>query len=305
MVALDGEEEPYFKMSGNGFGLTSVDDSLTELKNPTLFRSLILEEIHTLSPYNTWRRRLQMQFRSETLYHLLNQLPEEGGSVDWLRGQGVIGHYDGCKITERKPFREITYEMPPFVVPTIRAVIPTSDKVLLLKSPYNAFRRGVIEAAFPRVEITYVLLTRNPGATVNGLIDGWRANYGFHKHLTNHGWWKFEAPPGWKEYLSLAVPERAAFQWASSYEAILSNYLFSCTVKFEDILESPEETLLRLCKVLDIIPPSIGPELPNVMTTESPTRGRWRNRETTILPLLTKHKALFTPLGYPDPCLWY
>jgi hypothetical protein len=207
----------------------------------------------------------------------------------------IDGHYDGCRVERRLLFSEMSWEMPPYVVPSLRRHPPSNT--LLLKAPYNVYRKNLIRKAFPAAEVSHVILTRNPAATINGLIDGWEAPWGFHKHLLPSGWWKFDLPPGWRRYTESSIPEKAWLQWHSSAEALLgwSGYW----VRFEDLVSDPATVIGRLSDDLGIQIPLLGGVIPLVMATETPRPGRWKDRADTILPLLKGSSSLCSDLGYP------
>lgn len=300
LTSLDGEEEPYFKLTGNGYGMTSNCDAFTTMQNASLFRRCIYTELATEYPCE-WR--FSLQYRGEKLARLLDALPSRVRScnfTDWLRSMGVAGHYDGCCKEERLPFQDMVYEMAPYVIPTLRGC---PGKTLLLKAPYNVYRPGVLESIFPEAQFSYIFLTRNPAATINGLIDGWKANYGFHKHLTPAGWWKFDLPPHWEAYQHKPVPDRCWLQWHSSYTLISERMHQGLVVKHEDVLASPQETVNNLCRQLDIQPPMIS-KLPEVMATETPKPFRWKERARIIEPLLSRSVGLIEALGYKDQSQW-
>jgi hypothetical protein len=304
VTSLNGEEEPYFALSGNGFGMTSNSDAFTEVVNTSLFRRFIHTELHPsyLSP--PWQWRLSLQFKGPALAGLLNEIQDLDllDPVLWLRRMGIYGHYDGCGKEERIPFREMAYEMPPFVMLKPRQW-PVND-TLLLKSPYCLHRPGVLEKIFPTAEFTYIKLIRNPAATINGLIDGWLAPYGFHKHLLPSGWWKFDLPPEWEQYETERISRKAWFQWASSATVLRERSCY--TIRFEDLINSPQRFILGVCKAADIQPPTIA-KLPHVMSTEEPKPYRWKCREQEILSLLNNDisRDLISYYGYQDQTRWY
>lgn len=311
LASLAGEEEPYFKMSGNGFGLTSDSDAFKTIVNAAKFRELIDTEL-TSEGHDAWVHRLTMQFDGPQLHNLLDELPymEPGEEVAWLKEQGIWGHYDGCHPSDRLPFYNFVYEMPPYVFPYSK---PRITDTLLLKAPYNAYRRGVLEALFPEAQFDYIFLHRNPGATINGLIDGWQAPYGFHKHKIpsnlkrneTDGWWKFDMFPEWKQYALEPIPVIASMQWARSWEHILTDYpCLSLNVRFEELVDDPSHVVNRVCDELDIERPPHTDHLPKVMSTEPPKPGRWKARAKIIEPLLTNHQPTINALGYEDRYKW-
>jgi hypothetical protein len=301
LTTLSGEEESYIKLTGNGYGITSTSDAFTKLENPKLFQGCISGE---LEDKGRWSRRLPLQFKGEQLAKLLDDVHNvEGtdtqGAWRWLEKHKIHGYYDGAK--ERFPFKEMAYEMPPYVFPKRQEKLTDT---LLLKAPYNIYRPGIMEQVYPKAEFSYVTLLRNPAATINGLISGWRCNYGFHKHLTPYGWWKFEAPPGWEEYVHKTVPERTYFQWLSGVTRLI-NLPALHTIRFEELLSYPKNEIEWLCQSLEIQPPTVR-DLPQVMSTEKPEPFRWKKREDTIMKLFmndTAHKLL-NILGYQDSTKW-
>lgn len=301
LVSLDGEEEPYVAVSGSGYGLTSDSDALNRLEHPALFRRLLRTE---LTAADRWAWRLGLQYRGAALARLL-EAPRPDAADPWprLREYGVAGDYDGCGSTERLPFNgDLVWEMRPFVLPgPARPPEALDGCTLLLKAPYNVYRPGVMEAAFPGAEFSYVRLLRNPGATVNGLIDGWLAPYGFHKHLTPYGWWKFDLPPNWEDFVGSPVAERAAGQWAASYRRVADRP--GVTVRFEDFLADPIGETARVCAALDLEAPRPAP-LPVTMATERPAPGRWRRRGAEVLDALRPYRRLIDELGYADEAGW-
>jgi hypothetical protein len=186
--------------------------------------------------------------------------------------------------------------------PYVRPLPPRGrlTDTLLLKAPYTVYRPGVLEGIFPGAEFNYVVLTRNPAATINGLIAGWRSPF-FHKHLTPHGWWKFDLPPGWTDYATAPVPERCWYQWHSSYERIAPRG--GTVVKFEGLLADAGRTVTDVCRALGIEPPPRR-GLPLVMATEAPAPFRWRRRAAEILPLLGRSRELINRLNYGDESQW-
>ena len=144
-------------------------------------------------------------------------------------------------------------------------------------------------------------LTRNYAATVNGLVDGWRAPYGFHAHLTEHGWWKFDMPPGWRRYVDAPIMEKAWFQWVAANEHIRDHIQNRpcLRVKFGEFRRHPRQVLHRICRFAGIAEPADA-SLPPTMVTEPPRPGRWRDRAEQILPYSTRERtrSLMVGMGY-------
>jgi hypothetical protein len=223
-------------------------------------------------------------------------------------------------------------EEPPFVLPVPWAH-PTAAELgrlpLVIKTPSNAYRLGWLARLFPNARLRLLHLTRNPAASINGLVDGWRYP-GFHSHdvggLQISGytgevpggdrWWKFDRPPGWEAYRGAPLPEVCAFQWASAHRALLDfNPVDRFSLRFEDVLGPParqEPALRALAAWLDLPDPdalvaAFGPGLPSVMATAQPRHRRWFNRIGTLEPVCARPLVAETraALGYPaDPEAW-
>jgi hypothetical protein len=114
-------------------------------------------------------------------------------------------------------------EITPFVLPRPRQLKrPGSDvDLLLLKASSDAFRLPALRAVFPRAGRQMLRLTRNPLASINGLLDGW-AYGGFWQHdltglpgLTEGlAGWCFDLVPNWRDWAQRgSLPAIAAEQW--------------------------------------------------------------------------------------------
>jgi Sulfotransferase family len=229
---------------------------------------------------------------------------------------------------------ECLLEEPPFVVPRLwRRADPAevANKALVIKTPSNVYRFGLLQALFPNARLRVVHLTRNPAAAINGLYDGWRSKW-FHSHqmaepLRIRGyadefpasarWWKFDLPPGWQEYTDADLLEVCAFQWRSAHQAILGEIASSdvdhLEIRFEDILSSPQcrvKTFRYLGSWLGI--PFRGgyqraaeQGVPTLVTTAKPTPGRWLSRASQIYRVLDPQVLdLTVRLGYENSRAW-
>lgn len=229
VTSLAGEEEPYYKMAGNGYPWHSSDE-FSLANNPAIIRSLIANELFG-TPQHVAANR------------------------EWLQTRHV--------------------EEPPFVRPyPIRTSHPTS--VLLLKTPQNVYRRGVLEQLWPTAEITYINTCREGRAVVNGLLDGWESP-DFTARKTPAGWWKFDMPPGWsfdRSLLDTCIHQyKSAVQFAEkyyadaqkiSYEMFLEDWVYWC------------QQLWSFCGLPKYRPPA--GELPVLMATDTPHPQRWKDK---------------------------
>jgi hypothetical protein len=220
-------------------------------------------------------------------------------------------------------------EEPQFVVPgqgrsATRADL--RDRPLLLKSSSDAYRVGELTRLFPSAKMTLVHLTRNPAASVNGLIDGW-LHRGFFSHRVppdcslsipgyseqpwGRSWWKFDLPPGWHEVRAQPLPLVGAFQWCSAHQAILRSLSdvdprSILTIGAEMLLENREQQQGALNTILAHagVDPSVSRRAEGsvVMSTVSPRPARWRDRQEILhmVSLTDWVRALASRLGYGD-----
>lgn len=229
-------------------------------------------------------------------------------------------------------------EEPPFILMTPWRAATVSEmetSPLVLQGPSNVYRWGFWSSFFPNARVRMLHLTRNPAAAINGLMDGW-LHHGFHSHELPVGtlridgyshldggdrWWKFDLPPGWRDFVSRPLSEVCAFQWISACQASLDylersgigadprQYL---AVRFEDLLGDPEVRRRTIDRVFTFIDPTnanmpISVEYPHVMVTTAPELRRWKARISDLDPVLQQPavKNLVQRLGYPrDPAEW-
>ncbi len=283
ITSLDGEEEPYYALTRNGFPWTSDHDGFTDVVDRERLLSFMMDELMEQDMGERWRKRLLLQF------------PFESETI-------VGGYYDGAPSPE-KFTRDYKIEEPPFV--GVSNPKPLTD-TLLLKTPQDAYRIGLFEKLFPAAEIVYVHLTRGFAQSVNGLMAGWECDWGFFAHNIKDRWWKFDLPPGWRDYVDSPLAERCLFQWLSAHRAVLDSDVPLLQLKFEDFLWDPTAAVTGVLSHVGLPPMEVG-ELPLVMTTEKPAPYRWHKRKEDILPL-ARNKAvreLMDIFGYClDPETW-
>lgn len=207
------------------------------------------------------------------------------------------------------------------------------DKPLLIKTPSNAYRLPFFEALFPNARLRLLHLTRNAAAAINGLYDGWRFR-GFHSHRVDPplrsagysdehpdaaGWWKFDLPPGWRDWTDRPLVEICGFQWRSAHQALLDYVDASgadhLRVPFEHVIgsEQQREALLdRACAWLGIpfdepLQDVVTSMPPPLMATSRPRHRRWFDKAALIEPVLERPdtRLLNERLGYvDDPDTW-
>ncbi len=331
IISLQGEEVTFTKM----FGLNSInhfDDSDLLKSNEYTCTPELAQEILFDAGYKAENSE---RFILDRAQRLLLQWPEINfDSADLIHAcslpnwEEVIGHlktkYPKVEIGLYDQFLNGSHEglhfleEPPFVVPKFKTYKKeVSEKILLLKSSVNAFRADYLFSLFPKAKFQFIHLTRNPAASINGLIDGWLSS-AFHSHNVSHltelsissyenkSWWKFDLPPGWKNFTNKSLEEVCTFQWLSANQSIL-NFLENkkaVRVKYEEMSSEEElfQTLRRICHELELngnFIETLSPP-PSVMSVHKPHQYRWKMRAETLIPLFQSPEiaALSLKLGY-------
>jgi hypothetical protein len=351
VAVLDGEMEPLLALSGNGFGhdRACASDALACLRNPDALADNIFDGLTLASAESApreelearWCKRMLLQFPAlfatpEACAALRRSLGEAlAQAADGAAGQAVlervfglcrwrIDYYDGAAGPGQcRPFDEAAkLEEPPFVQPDPYRRRFTEDdagaRLLLFKTPSDAYRPGLHQQLFPRAEVRYLHLTRAYAPCVNGLMDGWLSPTGFFAHDMAHAgvrldiggysercafgrrWWKFDLPPNWQAFTGARLEEVCLNQWLSCHRAILDSGVRVRRVAFEDFLADPAGSVGALGRWLELGPaPALG-ALPVSMATEAPAPGRWRKRAALLLPMARRAAVARTmdQLGY-------
>lgn len=358
VAALEGEMEPLLALSGNGFGYDSAcaSDALACLRNPDALADNIFDGLTVAASAwapraeleARWCKRMLLQFptlfaapapceglRRAVAEALAQACDGAARPTAHEAGQAVLEHvfrgrswrldyYDGAAGPGQcRPFAEAAkLEEPPFVQPDPgRRRFTEADagaRVLLFKTPSDAYRPGLHQQLFPQAEVRYVHLTRGFAQSVNGLIDGWLSPTGFFAHdMARAGvrlriggysrrcafgrrWWKFDLPPNWSAFTGARLEEVCLNQWLSCHRAILDSGVRTHRIAFEDFLADPAASLDALGRWLELDPaPSPGP-LPVTMATSTPAPDRWRKRAALLLPMAQRAAVARTmdQLGY-------
>ena len=347
IAALDGEAEPLLALSGNGFGANPActSDAIVQLEHADALADNIFDGLTVASPHMApleelqarWSKRMLLQFpalfsqRDEyarlrrVMDDAFSHVGEHGKQMTeqelahtvlenvFRRDRWRLDYYDGGHGARAgRPFDEAAkIEEPPFVLPALRRRRCTdadmASKVLLFKTPSDAYRPGLYRQLFPNADVRHIHLTRGYAQSVNGLMDGWLSDTGFFAHdMARAGirldiagysdqrsfgqrWWKFDLPPNWRDYAGSSLEEVCLNQWLSCHRHILDSGVQAYRVAFEDFLADPAAALSRTCGWLDL-PPLPGTaasarELPVTMATETPAPGRWRKRRELLQPL--------------------
>ncbi len=328
-----GEETPIFRTSGLGFVESSRESDvlssiLPENAKDQIRQALFCELGRTDSAnvemsaghVDQFVRRLLWQWPDED-FRISDLIPLVRQHPDWsslVRRLGLEeGFYDlpGFHNNRRSPLTLPGWfiEEPPYVTPTLRT-LPEPHHLrispVLLKTSTHAYRIPLLKTLFPAARFHWIVLARNPAASINGLMDGWLSN-AFHSHnLRNVAeiniegytsvapqgdhWWKFDLPPGWIDYATRPLPEVCAFQWRSAYSHILSQIQTAgdpvLMVKHEDLVNPATgarefQRIFDFAGVLPLRPPEFLTTRP-IMASVEPAPARWRRREQDILPQL-------------------
>lgn len=350
-----GEETPIFRTTGLGWVESTKESDVLSSILPENAKEQIRQAIFcelgkpeagarmTPALADQFIRRLLWQWPDEDfrLTDLMQQVQISTGWTNLLQRLGLEeGYYDmpGFHSARRSPLPLPKWfiEEPPFIVPSLcRKPIPQDlhTSPILLKTSTHAYRIPLLKTLFPKSRFKWIVLGRNPAASINGLMDGWLSN-AFHSHnlqgvreLNIEGytsvapqgdiWWKFDLPPGWVGYADRPLQEVCAFQWRSAYSHILSQIQFVndpiIHLKHEDLVNAnrgPGE-LERLMQFLGVTEFRKPPQLTTrpIMASEAPAPARWRRREDVILPVLedTELRSVAERLDYdldsPDTLL--
>ncbi|MES2161325.1 MAG: hypothetical protein V4476_09240 [Pseudomonadota bacterium] len=362
IASLDGEMEPYLALTGNSFGVHADSDAVGWLAQPDLLADNIFAELSLPSPIlppleqlkDRWRRRLLLQFpllfidsaQRRKLNDALDislqahkQQTESAILAAVFRDQPWrMNFYDGQPPSSLRDFglgpsgyydEPLKIEEPPFVLPRSYrrrfTIDDAASKILLFKSPSDAYRIGMHEQLFPQADIQYIHLTRGYAQSVNGLMDGWLSPKGFFAHdmaragttlrvggysdATPFGrrWWKFDLPPNWRQFIQSELGDVCLNQWLASNEAILASGVPALRVSFEDFLDHPPAQLQRIGELLGLSDLSLPAQLPVTMATDAPGALRWRKREQALLGMGQRPavRAMMEQLGYTmNPESW-
>jgi hypothetical protein len=264
---------------------------------------------------------------STDLCQVLGALRRAGVPIDpWyydLDPALVRRWFPGLPRPSGPPARLATLESSPLLVPRLERppVGSELDRPLLLKATADAYRISSLLRIFADAEVEFVQLTRNPAASINGLIDGWLSPAFFSHRLPGRplriagysteqswtrSWWNFELPPHWAELVASPLSQVCGDQWRAAQSAIRqslqANRLRPIRVRAEQLWDrrTADGQLRRILDQLRLRPRR-WPDRRVVMATRPPAPARWRHRQHRILPLLVDPETaeLARWSGYP------
>lgn len=171
------------------------------------------------------------------------------------------------------------------------------------KSPKTCFRIPFINELFP--DCKFIFLKRDGRTNINSLIEGWKGPDRYkRKEVAN---WKFILPPDWENYKESPVEEVSAFQWVKSNEAAIKSLKpiedkRKYFLKYEDLIEKPNETINNLCNFIEI--PfcnglkKVSKNLPSVNYVTKPDKDKWKKNIDLIENVYKTIEPTMKEMGY-------
>jgi hypothetical protein len=239
-------------------------------------------------------------------------------AVDVLRALRAHGlpvdpyHYDldeslvrdafpGLPVPQGPPGRTII-EISPFLAlrPSRRPVLGPDRRTLVVKASSDAYRIPLLHNLFDGWNIRELHLTRNPLASVNGLIDGWEHRSFWQHDLSPLGPdggartdWNFDLCEGWRELSEGGLPELCARQWSDPHRRILRHTEDPVRLRFEDFQAGGETRRAMMDRAADAIGLRFDKsrygavDRPRqVNSTAAPSLARWRRERPELRALL-------------------
>ncbi|MFI0484316.1 hypothetical protein ACH34T_27160 [Actinomadura sp. 9N215] len=207
-----------------------------------------------------------------------------------------------------------------------------SAQAVVSKAPVNAYKIQAIHDFFPNARLRILHLTRNPGATIDSLREGWLSPWFFNQRVdtllaisgyTSPGrpwstsWWKMDFPPGWQELTHASLEEICTRQWYEIHRSILdfseANSVDLFQLRHEDLIGGREKRVkvtLALAEWLEVDPSELLEPvlsgLPPMVSIVPPRPGKWRRNYEIISPQLQKPEIteMAHSLGYHDMSSW-
>jgi len=168
----------------------------------------------------------------------------------------------------------------------LASLVLRPGRPFLDKTIANCFHLDALAAVFPAAR--YVLLVREPRATVSSMMEGWAHPDRFGKPLVgahlaelpgrtiDH--WCYPAPPGWSRVVARPLAEICAWSWRRHVEGALEGLaragVAPIRLRYERLAARPAEVLGELADRLEVPVPRA-------------VRAAWRRRplaRTTVSP---------------------
>lgn len=174
-------------------------------------------------------------------------------------------------------------EEPPFVEAKQCHITDT----LLLKTPQNCYRRGVLEYLYPNAKIQYIVIQRDPRAIVNGLLDGWISEDFKARWVPEFGWFKFDMPPNWASTCRKdSLREICINQCKMAIEYCRKDYADALPISYESSITDWRAATKKAWKFLGLRDYEPTGELPILMATDQPSPDRWRQKRPWLEELV-------------------
>ncbi|KPI03535.1 hypothetical protein OK074_4902 [Actinobacteria bacterium OK074] len=241
----------------------------------------------------------------EPAYDVLRALRAHGLPVDPYRydldDDGVRTAFPDVPVPTGPPTGAIV-EISPFLAlrPQRRPRLDDEHHVLVIKASSDAYRVPLLHELFTGWNLHELHLTRNPLASVNGLLDGWEHRSFWQHDMTSYGaaagphrHWNFDLCEGWQDLVHGPLAELCARQWSDPHRRILRHAQDPVRLRFEDfqvggatrraLMErTAKEIGLRL--TADRVGEVDEPRRVNV--TSAPAPARWRRERPELRELL-------------------
>jgi hypothetical protein len=207
-------------------------------------------------------------------------------------------------------------EISPFLAlrPQRRPRLDDERPVLVIKASSDAYRVPLLHELFTGWTLRELHLTRNPLASVNGLLDGWEHRSFWQHDMSAYGavagprqQWNFDLCEGWQDLVHGPLAELCARQWSDPHRRILRHAQDPVRLRFEDfqvggatrraLMErTAKEIGLRLTadRVAEVDEPR------RVNATSAPALARWRRERPELRDLLDRPEVaeMSELLGY-------
>jgi len=178
---------------------------------------------------------------------------------------------------------------------------------LLEKTPKNSLRIPFFDHLCP--DARFIFLWRDPRENIASIIEAWQDGR-WTTYATLPGWqgpWSLLLPPGWASLHGREMADVAAYQWETTNRIVLDDLARLsrdrwCTCNYTALVQSPAETIRRLCAWLEIdfdaeLAVRVGAPLPLSRYTQTPPApSKWRRHESAIKRVLPGVEATWRRL---------
>lgn len=226
------------------------------------------------------------------------------------------------------PWAEDSGEIAPFTLDP-HGACPSADDCagglrLVDKDTSHVYRIPLLRRLFP--DARFVFVTRDGPSAISSLIEAWRHprwffSYRMPVELQIDGysdrfdwgrrWWNLNLPPDWREWMNRPLAEVCAHVWASGNIEILAHAPEltelgqAVTVRYEDLVDDPAGTMVRVAAAVEIDPAEVVVEqdyrAPAVVTDAEPSPGKWRRNAALIESVHELMGPVQERLGYGAP----